>query len=63
MKEEEQTDNKIEVSGQPEDSKPETTEDACAKSDSGKKKKKKKMKEKEKSHGTNFKYRPHSMKY
>ena len=66
MKEEEQTEREIAVSGDPEESKPGTTEDACAKSDDGKKKKKKqkKMKEEmEKSHGTNFKYRPLSMKY
>ena len=63
MKEEQQTEREIAVSGEPEESKPETTEDACAKSDDSKKKKKKMKEEKEKSHGTNFKYRPLSMKY
>ena len=44
MKEEQQTEREIAVSGEPEESKPETTVDACAKSDDSKKKKKKKKK-------------------
>ena len=50
----EHTENKMAVSGESEQRKPETTDNACAKSESPKKKKKKKTKEK--SHGTKFKY-------